>query len=50
MRSEVIMTEPKWRARSRSEESKKDENQQSAFWDVISTHNKRMLVIVNYRL
>lgn len=49
-KSEVIMTEPQWRAKSHSQQTKEAENQQSALWEVISCHNKSMLVIGSCRL
>ncbi|XP_056903963.1 ryanodine receptor 2-like isoform X5 [Takifugu flavidus] len=42
-KSEVIMMEPKWRAKSHPQKSEEPENQQSALWGIISTHNKSML-------
>lgn len=49
-KSEAIMRDEKWRAQSLSQKSKEAENQPSAFWEMISTHNKSMLVIINNRL
>ncbi|TNM99580.1 hypothetical protein fugu_012613 [Takifugu bimaculatus] len=37
------MMEPKWRAKSHPQKSEEPENQQSALWGIISTHNKSML-------
>lgn len=41
---------PTWRAQRLSPKSKEAANQASALWEMISTHNKSMLVIIHYRL
>lgn len=38
----------KWRAKRSSHKSEEPESQQSTLWEIISTHNKSLLVIVNY--
>lgn len=49
-KSEAIMGDPKWRSQSLYQKSKEAEKQPSALWEMISTHKKSMLVIINYRL
>lgn len=49
-KSEGIMRDPKWRAQSLFQKSKEAENRPSALWEMISTLNKSMLVIINHRL
>lgn len=41
------MRDPKLRTQSLNQKSKEAENQPSALWEMISAHNKSMLVIIN---
>uniref|UniRef100_H3C4X6 Ryanodine receptor 2b (cardiac) n=1 Tax=Tetraodon nigroviridis TaxID=99883 RepID=H3C4X6_TETNG len=41
--SEAILKDPKWRAQRLNPKSKEAENQPSALWEMVSTHNKSML-------
>lgn len=49
-KSGAMMSDPEWRDQSRSQKPKEAEEQPSALWEVVSSHNKSMLVISNDRL